>query len=72
MKFKYATRATPLNPDEINELIPRHITTQEQLNEWEAANILSAENWVFSIANPNDFLTLDFIKLLHKKMFDGT
>jgi hypothetical protein len=36
MKFEYAPGATPLDPDEINGLIPLHITTQNQLNEWEA------------------------------------
>jgi hypothetical protein len=34
MKFAYATGATPLDPDEITGLIPLHITTQNQLNEW--------------------------------------
>lgn len=72
MKFKYAAGATPLDPDEINGLIPLHITTQNQLNEWEAANILKAENWLFSNSNHGNFLTIDFIKLLHVKMFDDT
>ena len=40
MKFEYAPDATPLNPDESEGLIPLHITTQGQLNEWEAAGIL--------------------------------
>jgi Fic-DOC domain mobile mystery protein B len=72
MKFVYAPGATPLDPDEINGLIPLHITTQSQLNEWEAANILKAENWLFSTKNHGNFLNLDFIKKLHKKMFDET
>lgn len=46
MKFEYALGATPLDLDEINGLIPSHITTQGQLNEWEAANILKAESQV--------------------------
>jgi fido (protein-threonine AMPylation protein) len=71
MKFKYAPDATPLAPDEIPGLIPLHITTQEQLNEWEAANILQAENWALTIDHGN-FLTIKFIQLLHKKMFDNT
>ncbi len=32
--------ATPL--DDLSGLIPTHITTRQQLNEWEAANILQA------------------------------
>lgn len=72
MKFEYALGATPLDQDEINGLIPLHIATQGQLNEWEAANILKAESWLFSSADHGDFLTIDFTKLLHVKMFDDT
>jgi Fic-DOC domain mobile mystery protein B len=72
MKFEYAPGATPLDPNEINGLIPAHITTQDQLNEWEAVNILKAESWLFSSANHSDFLTINFTKLLHVKMFNDT
>jgi Fic-DOC domain mobile mystery protein B len=72
MKFEYAPGATPLDPDEINGLIPLHITTQGQLNEWESTNILKAEYWLFSISSPVNFLTIDFMKLLHRKMFEDT
>lgn len=72
MKFEYALGATPLDPDEINSLIPSHISIQSQLNEWEAANILKAETWLFSNNNHGDFLSIDFIKLLHTRMFDDT
>jgi len=46
MIFEYLPGATPLNPDESAGLIPRHITTQSQLNEWEQNNILDAEQWM--------------------------
>ncbi len=72
MKFEYAHGATPLDPDEIAGLIPLHITTQSQLNEWEAANILKAENWLFLHSNHRNFLTIEFTKLLHTKMFGDT
>ena len=49
-----------------------HITTQGQLNEWEAENILRAETWLFSTNEHGNFLSIDFIKLLHKKMFNDT
>ena len=71
MKFECAQRATPLDSDEITGLIPLHITNQSQLNEWEAANILKAENWLFPKSHGN-FLTINFIKLLHEKMFNDT
>jgi Fic-DOC domain mobile mystery protein B len=72
MRFEYPLGATPLDPDEINGLIPSHITTQSQLNEWEAANILEAETWLFTRTNQGDFLTSDFTKLLHVRMFNQT
>lgn len=29
-----------------NGLVPRHMTNQNQLNEWEQVNILEAEKWI--------------------------
>lgn len=72
MKFEYAPGATPLDPDESAGLIPIHISTHTDLNEWEAANILKAGSWAFSVSTHKDFLSIDFTKLLHKKMFDDT
>lgn len=71
MKFVYAKGATPFNQDDFAQLIPKHITTQMQLNEWEQANIIHAEKWLFS-RKRKDLLTIDFIKKLHLKMFDKT
>lgn len=71
MKFVYAEGATPFNQDDADKLIPQHITTQEQLNEWEQLNITMAERWLFS-QNRKNIITLDFIVKLHKKMFDKT
>src|SRR5690349_21235004 len=72
MKLDYAPGATPLDHDEMAGLLPSHITTHEQLNEWEAANIISAEKWLYSLVKRKDYLSIDFIKSLHRKMFDGT
>jgi hypothetical protein len=44
----HAPGATPLDPNEVDGLLPSHITTQEQLNEWEQANIGSAVTWLAS------------------------
>lgn len=71
MKFVYPIGATPYNQDEALALIPRHITTQNQLNEWEQANIIEAEQWLFSRKHKN-MLSLEMIKGIHKKMFDKT
>lgn len=48
MQFTYPSGATPIDPDEAMGLIPVHITNQNELNEWEQANILDAEQWAFS------------------------
>ena len=71
MLFKYAKGATPLSPDEIHNLIPSHLTTQKQLDEWEQYNIVQAPNWAFN-RKRTDLLSIIFAKALYKKMFDKT
>lgn len=71
MHFEYAEGATPLSPDDVKGFIPRHITNQGQLNEWELANILQAEKWAYARKHAS-LLTISFVKQLHKKMFDKT
>ena len=67
----HAPGATPLDPNEIDGLLPSHITTQEQLNEWEQANIARAHRWLAS-ARKRDFLSERFVRELHRRMFDQT
>lgn len=67
----HAPGATPLDPDEAGGLIPSHISTQAQLNEWEEANILEARRWVFA-RRRRDVLTEEFARELHRRMFDKT
>ena len=69
MKFTYPLGATPLNHAEAVQLIPQHITNQQELNEWEQANIIIAEKWLFSRKH-RDLLSINFLQKLHKKMFD--
>lgn len=71
MKFTYVQGATPLSPDEIHNLLPAHLTTQKELNEWEQFNIVKGMNWAFAIKR-KDVLSTDFAKKLHTKMFDET
>lgn len=71
MNFEYPPGATPLDPDEAAGLMPRHITTQGELNVWEQANILQAEKWAFRQKN-TQILTEGFVRDLHRKMFDNT
>lgn len=71
MKLETPAGATPLDPDDIAGLIPGHIATQGQLNEWEQENILRGEEWAFGARRQN-ILTVDFVTRLHEKMFGDT
>lgn len=61
--------ATPT--DDLSGLIPTHITTHQQLNEWEAANILQAVNKYLSRRRKLK-ISLDWLKEVHKIMFNET
>jgi Fic-DOC domain mobile mystery protein B len=71
MEFQYPTGATPLDPDEAVGLLPLHITTQADLNAWEQANILLAQQWAMRAKN-RMLLSEVFVRELHRKMFDKT
>jgi len=66
--------ATPIDQDEVDGLIPAHITTQEELNEWEQANMMEAQVWLNSkrLITTEEVLGQVFIKKLHQKMFGKT
>lgn len=68
--FEEPAGATPLSPDDAAALIPSHITTRDELNAWEQANILEAARWVSSARTPA--LSTSAIKGLHKRMFNKT
>lgn len=67
----HAPGATPLDPDEIEGLIPRHITLKRELDEYEQANILAAQAWVEKRAIKN-LLSEEYIRKLHKRMLNKT
>lgn len=71
MKFIYPEGATPLDEDEREALVPKHIMLQSELNEWEQINILEANKWGFDQRH-SDILSIDFIQKLHEKMFNET
>ena len=71
MEFKYPPGATPLDPDEAAGLVPKHITTQADLNAWEQTNILQGDRWA-SRQKTRELLDEGFIRELHKRMFDQT
>lgn len=66
--FQYSTGATPLEPEELEELKIGHITTREELNRFEQDNINDALQWLKG-RRKSDVLTEKFIKTLHEKMF---
>jgi Fic-DOC domain mobile mystery protein B len=73
MKWHYPDGATPLDPDEIAGLIPPHITTHAELNEWEQTNILEAELWITQrIRTVVTILDQRFVRQLHIKMLNKT
>jgi Fic-DOC domain mobile mystery protein B len=59
---------TPLDPDEAEGLLPGHITSRDELNQAEEANILEAMKWATSRKH-SDLLTDSFIRKLHRRMF---
>ena len=66
----YPPGATPLDAEELACLIPKHITTQGELNEWEQLNILHGEAWARD--QRKDILDEAFVRQLHEKMFGET
>lgn len=71
VKFEYPPGATPLDPDDAAGLIPSHITTQGQLNEWEFQNVAQGRAWAFSRKRRN-ILTMRFAQDLHRRIFGKT
>lgn len=71
MKFVYPSGATPLSQDEVEGLIPEHITTQAELNAWEQQNILTGRQRL-AVRRPRELLSDEAIKTVHRRMFDAT
>lgn len=64
---EYPEGATPLDPNEIDGLKFKHITTREQLDELEQANIESGLQWLARYRG--DVLKDRFAVTLHKRLF---
>lgn len=67
----HAPGATPMDPDEVEGLIPRHLTLKRELDEFEQANILAAQDWV-ERRIPRQLLTEAYLRMVHKRMFNKT
>ncbi len=69
MQFDYPQGATPLDPEELNGLKLKHITTRGELDRWEQENIQDALAWI-ARRRKKEIFTEEFICLLHEKMFN--
>lgn len=70
LDLHYHGRQIPIDEEEKDNLLIRTISTRDELDEFEQANILEAIDWSSSINhNINTVLSIDFIKELHKRMF---
>jgi len=63
--------STPLEDDELEGLIPSHIQTKAELNQWEALNIARGQEWASGQRNL-DPLSVTTLKDLHRAMFGET
>ncbi len=66
--FKYPDGATPLDPDEMEGLEFKHITTRGELNQLEQANIQDGLLWLKRKRN-SDVFTEEFLRELHRQLF---
>jgi Fic-DOC domain mobile mystery protein B len=64
----YPDGATKLDPDEMEGLKFKHITTRGELNQLEQANIQEGFLWLKRKRN-TDILNEEFIRQLHRKLF---
>ncbi|WP_374079810.1 mobile mystery protein B [Bdellovibrio bacteriovorus] len=72
MKIQSPPGATPLDDETLQGLIPG-LTTQGELDEFEAAGIARALLWAFNSRTlKKDLLSASGLCLLHKKMFEET
>lgn len=69
MKLPYPPGATPLDPNELDGLLPTSVGTVAELNEFEQANILDAQQWAFGRKH-RSVASEKFLKTLHRRMFD--
>jgi len=71
LEFKYIEGQSPLNEDEKEGLLIKTISTREELDEFEQANIQEAIEWsIKTKISREQLLSEDFILFIHKKMFD--
>jgi Fic-DOC domain mobile mystery protein B len=65
---------TPLTPEEVEGLVPSHITLRGELNEVEQANIIQAQNWAGKFRTSGKNIGVDAYKIQTelKELIDNT
>jgi Fic-DOC domain mobile mystery protein B len=71
LKGAHASGATPLTPEDLAGLKVRSVTTQGELNEAEASNIIKAQQWGLRsrLIRLPQMLADGFMQRLHREMF---
>jgi Fic-DOC domain mobile mystery protein B len=68
--FYYPDGASPLTNDEFYDLIPKHVTNQQELNAVEQMNIAQATLWLGQKKRKtDDILNERFLRQLHRRLF---
>lgn len=71
LAFKYKDGQTPLSEEEMEGLLIDTITTHGELDEFEQLNIEKAIEWTLKRKfKPESILSEEFVRELHKRMFD--
>src|SRR5713226_532227 len=64
--------ATPLSPEDLAGLVPKHIALRRELNEAEAAGVRDAVLWLGGRRRTlSTILSPEFLRSLHKRMLGG-
>jgi len=66
--MEYPEGATPLDPDEMEGLLFKHVSTRGELDQLEQANITQGLQWLEKQKSP-DVLNEGFVCNLHKQLF---
>lgn len=71
LDLDYIDGQTPIDEDEKEDLLVKTISTLGELDEFEQLNVEKAIEWTLKRKlDVNKILTEDFVKELHKRMFD--
>ena len=72
LNLEYINGQTPLDEDEKDGLLIQTISTRAELDEFEQQNIEEAFQWVLGRSfKPESIFTENFIKNLHKRMYNN-